>query len=188
MAVDVSTRTGVLRFAELRRGEMVRQYLARGEFEPNPRLYVFATHGFTFDPSLSPPLRPGSRLPRVTAIPCQLPQQVKAKIPVHVRTRAIAHVVKAIAKASKATGVLLMMDGWFSSAENAPPDHHYGWIEENQEGEGLLMRLEHQALAHPMAWGAIIHRDPLRLDPWKGGEQLGPDEGSRLSQFIDWSS
>lgn len=188
MAIDVSTRAGVLRFAELRRGEMTRQYLARGGIEKNPMLYVFATHGFTFDKDRSPMLRTGARLPHVQAAPVPLPEKVDERVPMDRRTELLGKVVRMIAKASKASGVLFMMDGWFSGEKNAPPDHHYGWVEEHAEGEGLFMRLEHQSLAHPLAWVSVIHRNPLVLDPWEGGEQKGPDDKSRLSHFVDWSS
>jgi hypothetical protein len=189
MAIDVSTRAGALRFAELRRGEMVRQYLAWGRLEKNPLLYVFATHDFSYDTDLGPSsFRTRAKLPEVRAVPIPLPEAAKEKIPVHARTRILGQAVRLIAKVSKASGVLLMMDSWFSSGENAPEDHHYGWIEENPEAEGLYMRLEHQHLAHPVAWAALIHRDPLSLDPWRGGEQVVSDQRSRLSHMIDWSS
>lgn len=186
--IDLSTRAGAFRFAELRRGELVHQYLAKGELEPNPLLYLFVTHELRIDLSLNPPLRVGRKVPKPVAVACPMPSMVRKMDPKR-RTRVFGDAMRDIARASKAVGILLVMDAWFSSSDKAPPDHHYGWIEENQDGEGLMVRLEHRALSRPYAWGAMIHRDPLRLDPWRGGEQReGSSETSRLANFIDWRS
>jgi hypothetical protein len=190
MGIDVSTRAGALRFAELRREEMRRQYLSDGRLAKNPLIYIFATHSFRANigaETVETAVRTGARLARVTAIPCPLPDDVRAKLGPTSMTRVYGKVIRIAARAAKAVGVLVTMDGWFADASQAPDDHHYGWVEENKDGEGLLMLLEHKALAHPMSWTSTIRREPLRLDPWRGGEQTKSEE-TRLSHFIDWSS
>jgi hypothetical protein len=166
---------------------MTRQYLARGELEHNLMLYLFVDHSLYVDPSRDPPLRLGGKIDRAVAIRIPQPEAVM-KMEYAKRTRVFGQAVRDVARASKALGVLLMMDAWHASSDKAPDDHHYGWIEENQDGEALFMRLEHRAFARPYAWASPIHRNPLQLDPWKGGEQSGSSEKSRLANFIEWRS
>lgn len=187
MRLDLSTRAGALRFAELRRGEMTRRYLTHGSLETNPLIYVFATCNARIDHTTSPPsMKTGAKLPHVMAVPCKIPDSIREIVDPRKVTQLAGAVVAKMAAATKAVGVLVTMDTWYAAEEKAPEDYHYGWVEENQDGEGLYMSLEHRELTTAMCWFSVIHRNPLRLDPWKGGpRQPG---GARLANFIDWKS
>lgn len=187
--LDLATRAGALRFAELRREEMRRYYLTHGRLEKNPVFWVFANYAFARSTKAGELVGRGQKLDKVTALPCPFSDALWRKLGSDTTAYA-GRIIKEVAAATKAMGVLLIMDAWVADGAHEPADQHYGWIEKDPEKrEGLYASLEHKLIPRPMRWSAFIHRDPLRLDPWLGGELKGPDtSGNRLAGFVDWSS
>lgn len=188
MGLDLSTKAGALRFAELRRAEMQGYYLKHGALEKSPFFYMFATHGFTIPENRRDLPRTGKKLPEVTAWATPVPRAMREKLEWRDVTLVMGDLLKEAAKVTKAVGVLVMMDSWIARADLTPEDGHYGWIEERPDKlEALYMGLEHVTLVQPMRWMSLITRDPLKLEPWTLSGAV-THEGDRLANFIDWRS
>lgn len=191
--LDLSTRAGALRFAELRREELRRKYEACGKLERDLTFWVFATYAWSPEPVLTRErfVRRGPKLDKVTALTCPIPQLAFEKLGLEA-TRFAGRVISELAKATAAVGVFFVMESWGVDVDDSDEveERPYGWIGESPERfEALYASLEHVALPQPWRWATAVHRDPLRVDPWKGGELKQADSRkSRLAGFIDWRS
>jgi hypothetical protein len=172
MTLDLSTAAGALRFAELRREEMTRCFERLGRFEANSYSvcgYVFATH------DLAGVDETGPKLPRVQARLCELPRAVHVLIPGENQSALFGEWVRAIAKVTRAVGVLTMAEVWSVVAteeERAAMPARLAHVP--SRGEALRMFLDHSATGH-RHWSANIQRNPTRLAAWveRGGAPLG---------------
>ncbi len=189
--IDLSTKAGALRFAELRRNEARAYYLWHGALEQNPIFWLFVTHRYEWTGDPENLVRPGRRLPHVDAWPCRVPQEVRDVHGPLGFTRFMGYAMATAARATKAVGSLYLSDSWLAPVRDLEEDRKkaYGWIEKDPERrEGLLMRLEHKAFARPLQWSSMIERDPLRLGDWMQSEAGGPDDFGRLTDIVDWKS
>jgi hypothetical protein len=150
--VDLATATGVLRFAELRRAEMVRCFERLGRFESNGNsfgAFALLTHDVRrpVDPSDMDGWGTGKRLGEVAAVPFDLPRVLAAFVPAHMQSKLFAEGLRGLCKHGRAVGVLIMSEQWHgrtSSMEErrSRPARIKDW---DDRREALIMRLEHRA-------------------------------------------
>src|SRR5690606_13516949 len=120
--LDLSTKTGVLRFCELRRAEMVGCFATLGRYEANGfsfSAYLFATHEVISGAGGAAAWRTGPKLPRVTAELCCMPEDLHGVLPPEHETEAFAFTMREMAKLSRAIGTLVMTEMWHAEGERA---------------------------------------------------------------------
>lgn len=187
---DLSSAHGILRFCEVRRTEMVRCFERLGRFEANGYAfcaYVFATHEANIPVDRDPRAwKPGRKREQVEAVLCQLPAWVLA-FPPETHTSILGQMLRLFAKATRATGAVLMTEMWLVTAasreERDAMPHSLEYA--NGRREGLMMSLEHSAIGRKM-WFAEIKRNPTRLEPWE--ESTVDDAEGRLVDLTEWRS
>jgi hypothetical protein len=177
--MDLSTKAGALRFAELRRAEMVGRWETLGRWEVNGFSfggYVFATHEAVMPTEVPRDLRElkwptGAKLPKVTALPLRLPRAALLMLRPEDATAFFAFCVQRYTEATRALGTLIMAESWLVQTAEGEDPHARERMAKNLEDEPdrqeiLMMSLEHSAVGQRV-WRARIHRDPDRLDPWQ---------------------
>lgn len=187
MSIDLATKTGVLRFCELRRAEMVSCFEQLGRYERNG----FSFDGFvfaTFEPIIfDGGLRSGKKLPAVEACHTVLPAAALTVLDPSEHTLVFGRMVSAFAKCAHAVGTLIMSEAWL--ADEPPEDREYGWVgKAPSRREALFMRLEHKAVG-AISWVAFISREPTRVEPWRAsapGTGAASGDGTRLGNTVDW--
>lgn len=194
-SLDLTTKTGVLRFCELRRAEMVGCFATLGRYECNGfsfAAYLFATHE-VISGGADLPWRTGPKLPRVTAEECRMPESLHGILAPEQETEAFAFTLREMAKMSRAIGSLVMTEMWHvvvqrkegqsaSEVRSELPDRLEDYAGRR---EVLYMQLEHPATGRRM-WLAEILREPTRLLPWR--EREPGDATGRLVDIAGWRS
>ncbi len=173
MKLDLATAAGVLRFAELRRAEMVRCFERVGRFESNGNSFgavALLTHEVRRpdDPSDLSAWGTGKRRPEVAPVPFDMPRALAALIPEHMQSKFFADGLRDICRYGRAVSVLIMSEQWHGRTSSmderrARPPRIEDW---DDRREGLIMRLEHRATGG-RTWRAWIERGPTRLGPWE---------------------
>lgn len=186
---DLRTREGALRFAELRRAEMLRLFEQRGRFEVNgvaTAAYVLITHRVVppRDMSLDPDgWSTGERYPKVVAVPVTVPPLLAAVLAPADLSSIFGETVRRYATLGRAVGVVLMSEQWWGLTKTldereALPDRVRDWPDRR---EVLYLKLEHEAVG-TVAWYAEIKRDgAVRVEEWRdAGVWLGGNLGDFL--------
>lgn len=212
---DLSTKAGVLAFAEKRRAEMVRTWERLRRFEINGFSYgavLFITHtppspremqqvALQLGQGAIVHMKPGPKLDRVEAMPVNLPNWLHGMpgsdtMEGHTRQRELfSRAVMGFGKMTKAIGCMFMCEMWAlelpkvegKTVQEQRDEFPADMSEAHGRVEELLMTLEHSALAgHRPMWRARISRNPDRLAPWSLSEP--EDAQGRMVGLVDWKS
>lgn len=170
----MSERENVLRFCAEQRSEMERVWKKLGRYESNGNAYnawVQATH----EPVGPKDDRPhGPPLPRPKWMRVELPLWISFARPNERNTDIFGDVLRALARTSKANGVIIMSEMWFKKYEGADTyekarelrrQDPKNLAEAQGRAEALFLSLEHVHVGR-RSWMAEIHRNPDKLSPW----------------------
>lgn len=156
-SLDLSKKADLLRFCELRRNEMAARLLAKGRLVFGGGFSFMSWLFITRDPVTS------KRLDKISVIDFE-PSRALHLVPQLEQTRAYSDFIREMRDEIGLVGVLNVAEAWAGNYDEKT--YEYGKLESNPEKmEIVYMYLETKTLT-PLQWTAIVHRNPLRLEPW----------------------